>query len=386
MKIQILKSIHDFDETDWHPLVPPEFPFASYAFLAALEDSHCLGSRTGWSPLYLTAWRDQELLGVLPLFQKNNSYGEYIFDFNWAQAFESLGIAYYPKLLSAIPFTPATGPKILLNSELDETKKNEVGQRLIEASRELSQELKVSSLHALFLTESEIAKFLSAGFLIRHSFQYHWRNRNYQSFSDFLQDLRSKRRKEVLRERAQVTDSGIRIQRLTGNELSSRHADIMYNFYSDTIQKMGGFSYLTREFFQAIFLQMKSQILFVLATNSEGLPVAGALNLMGRSTLFGRYWGCLEDYKALHFELCYYQGIEFCIENKFQLFEAGAQGEHKFQRGFLPSLTYSAHCIFHPRLSEAIEASLAEEKINLQALFQDYKSHSPFSRAIETNL
>jgi predicted N-acyltransferase len=381
MKIQIFKSLHEIPPSLWERLTPADFPFASYQFLSALEDSNCLGSRTGWTALYLTAWEGEDLLGAFPLFAKSNSYGEYIFDFNWAQAHEGLRIPYYPKLLAAIPFTPATGPKILLKAHITSTEKEHVSQELLKASCQLSEDLQMSSLHALFITAEEIPIFQKADFFIRHSFQFHWKNKGYLNFQGFLASLRSKRRKEILRERAQVSQSGVKIRRLTGSDLTAEHAQTMYRFYSDTIQKMGGFSYLTLKFFESVFSNMRDQILLVLATDSEGRAVAGALNFFGASTLFGRYWGCLEDYKSLHFEVCYYQGIEFALERGFQLFEAGAQGEHKFQRGFLPSLTYSAHRIKDIKLDQAIQSFVEHEKKDLKHLINDYLSHSPFSRA-----
>lgn len=378
MKIQVFNSIQQIEPGDWASLKLAEFPFMSYHFLSALETTDCLGKRTGWSPVYLTGWDGPILQGAHVCFVKTNSYGEYIFDFNWAQASESLGVPYYPKLVSAVPFTPATGPKLLLNTKLEPSAENDVSHSLLAAVAELAKKLGTSSTHALFITPEEIPRFEASGYFIRHSYQYHWRNHNYSSFESFLTTLRGKRRREIVRERSQVRASNVTIERLTGASLRPEHADLFFDFYSDTVAKRGGYQYLTPEFFREVFQTMKEQILFVLAHNAEGLPVAGALYYIGAKALYGRHWGCLEDYKALHFELCYYQGIEFAIDRKLELFEAGAQGEHKFQRGFLPSLTYSAHSIAHPRMSGLVKEFVEHEKVEIAKLFTEYGEHSPF--------
>jgi predicted N-acyltransferase len=380
MKVEIFESIQKISFEAWQKLTTESFPFADYEFLLALEETGCLGSRTGWKPFYICCFIETRLAGAFLCFSKTNSYGEYIFDFAWAQAFESYGLRYYPKLVSAIPFTPATGPKLLLDSTLTGEKKLTVARLLLEKSQELKKSISASSLHALFIPETETSIFAQANFTIRHSFQYHWRNENFKDFPDFLSQLRAKRRKEIVRERRQALESGVKISRLTGDQLTPKHAELMYQFYTDTVGKMGGFAYLTKDFFRQVFLNMKHKILFVLAEKESGEPVAGALNYFGKDTLFGRHWGCVEDFKSLHFELCYYQGIEFAIEKKFSLFEAGAQGEHKFQRGFLPSLTYSAHQIDDPNLGPAIDEFIGEEKKQITLLFAQYGEQTPFSR------
>lgn len=380
MVIKIFESLEKVSPEQWAKITPIDFPFASYSFLWALEKTGCLGHRTGWMPFYFTLWKSDQLLAAIPLYSKTNSYGEYIYDFAWAQAFESFGLSYYPKLTSAIPFTSATGPKILLAMNLSLEDRQSVSKMILSSMLEFFQESKSSSLHALFITEDEIPIFGDEGFFIRHSFQYHWVNDDYLQFSDFLQKLRSKRRKETTRERIQALVSGLRISRLTGSALKPRHADAMFHFYRNTAEKKAGFEYLTPDFFQKIFEQMKDQILFVFAEKQNGQPVAGALNFFGPKTLYGRNWGCLEEYKSLHLEICYYQGIEFAIERKIQLFEAGAQGEHKFQRGFLPRLTYSAHRIRDKTLSAAIGNFIEEEKRQIDLVFEDYRAQTPFSR------
>ncbi len=379
LDIEICHSISKIKEHDWLPLQVPDFPFTDYSFLSALESTGCLGERTGWIPRYIMAKQNRSLLGVLILYVKENSYGEYIFDFAWAQAAKGAGLSYYPKLVSAVPFSPATGSKILIRTDQRQFMGNKITSELIMGARALLGSLQLSSLHFLFFPEFETTDLVNTGFLIRHSFQYHWKNRTYINFDNFLSTLTGKRRREIIRERRQVKNQGITIVVLTGDEITSEHADIMYNFYQSTLDKKQGFDYLTHGFFKTIFSTMKAKIHLVLALDSSKRPVAGALNLIGSERLFGRYWGCLQDYRSLHFEVCYYQGIDFCIQNQLKIFEAGAQGEHKFQRGFLPTLTYSAHLIEHPRLSQAIEDFVANEKNQLELIFKDYAEHTPYS-------
>jgi predicted N-acyltransferase len=378
MKVHTLNSILKVKETDWQQLIAPAFPLMSYDFLATLESSGCLGSRTGWMPKIMLAEFQGEILGAMISYIRNNSFGEYIFDFQWADAFARHGVEYYPKLTSAIPFSPVTHPKILLRNNLDKRQKVEVSDSLLSEFKKNTEDLNCSSSHALFITQEEIPAFEAAGFFIRDSFQYHWQNRSYSSFSEFLTSLRSKRRAEILRERSQVQKAGVEILRLTGAELQEQHAQIMYDFYMSTMEKKSGFNFLTESFFQEVFDKMKNNILFVLATKA-GQPVAGALNYYSDQALYGRHWGCVAEYKALHFEVCYYQGIEFAIEKKIPLFEGGAQGEHKFNRGFLPLLTYSAHHFPHPDFSKAIEGAVRRERRELVDVFKYYEEHSPFA-------
>jgi predicted N-acyltransferase len=375
VEVTIHESFSDFSEAEWNQLVLGDFVFADHRFLTALERSRCLGRRTGWFPkIYACRTGPAEgnqLLGVLPVFVKTNSYGEYIFDWAWANAADQVGFNYYPKTVAAIPFTPATGAKILTT---------DAGAREALLKSTLGDSHSTSSFHFLFETPEETELLRERSFLIRHSFQYHWRNRGWKSFDEFLQALRSKRRAEIKRERSRVTESGVSISCLTGDELTPDHAHIMTTFYRSTIEKMGGQSYLTAEFFIDVFERMKDSILFVYATDGDARPVAGALNFYRGRSIYGRYWGCLDDYKNLHFEVCYYQAIEWCVARGFELFEAGAQGEHKFNRGFVPHLTLSAHEIYEPRLRDAISDFLEREKVSIDELFKEYKTHDPFQR------
>lgn len=377
MNVKVVNSISEIPSGAWERFVPSEFPFVSYSFLSALEASGSVGAGTGWDPSYLLLNSGDELVAAMVLYSKTNSYGEYIFDFAWAQAYEHYGLKYYPKFLSGIPFTPATGPKVLVARGVENA--DECKRVLVHAALELASRLDHSSIHFNFIEERELGLFRDEGLMIRHSFQYHWKNYDYKSFHGFLARLRGKRRRDITRERSRVAKSGLVIERLTGDSLKAEHAEIMYAFYVNTVSKMGGYPYLTAQFFTDVFKSMKENILFVLASDpSTGEPVAGAINFFGSDTLFGRHWGSVDDFKFLHFELCYYQAIDFAIERGLKYFEAGAQGEHKFQRGFTPELTYSAHFIAEPRMSDAIGRFVEEEKAQIERLFEEYEEHSPF--------
>jgi uncharacterized protein len=379
MRVGRLSGIEQVDVAAWRALEPPDFPFFDFGFLRALERSGSIGGASGWSPVYLVCEEGGRLLGALPLYLKTNSYGEYIFDWGWAQAYREHGFSYYPKLVAAVPFTPATGPKILVQPDVED--RGAVARALLDAARRLADEWDVSSSHALFLPEEELDEFTHRGFAVRHSLQFHWRNRGYGAFSDYLDALVSKRRRQILRERRQLEGEGLQIERLTGEDLGSEHATLMYRFYLATYDKKWGSPYLTRAFFEEAFRTIKDRILLVLARELRtGRPVAGALNFFKGRNLYGRYWGAAEERRNLHFELCYYQAIEFAIERGLKLFEAGAQGEHKLARGFLPSLTYSAHEIRHPGFRRAIERYLAEEREMLAEDMAAYLHHDPYKR------
>jgi hypothetical protein len=376
MRVERLSSIeHGDDLAAWRALEPPDFPFFDYEFLRALERSGSIGGGSGWSPVYLVCKDDLGgVLGALPLYLKTHSYGEYIFDWEWAHAYRQHGLPYYPKLVAAVPFTPATGPKLLVRPDADRAA---VTRALLTAARRLGEERRVSSSHALFLPEEELDEFIEHGFAVRHSVQFHWRNRGYGAFSDYLDAMMSKRRRQVARERRQL--EGVEIERLTGSELSPEHAATMYRFYLSTSDRKWGSPYLTGAFFAEVFRTMGDRILLVLARDrGTGRPIAGALNFFKGRTLYGRYWGTTEERRNLHFELCYYQAIEFAIERRLALFEAGAQGEHKLARGFLPSLTYSAHAIHHPDFRRAIEDYINVEKKILAEDMVDYAQHNPY--------
>lgn len=380
MRVERLRGIEEVDREMWRTLEPPEFPFFDFEFLRALEHSGSIGRRSGWSPAYLVCKEGARLLGALCLYLKTDSYGEYIFDWEWARAYQQYGLSYYPKLVAAAPFTPATGPKLLLPPDVDVTTRARVTNVLLEAAEDLGTEYRVSSSHALFLPEEELGEFMRRGFTVRHSLQFHWRNRDYETFSDYLGTLSGKRRRQILRERRQLEGEGLEILHLTGNALLPEHAALMHRFYLATLDGKWGVPYLNRAFFDEVFKTMKDRTLLVLARDVAGLPLAGALFFLKDRSLFGRYWGAAQQRRNLHFELCYYQAIDFAIGRGINLLEAGAQGEHKLARGFLPALTYSAHKIRDPAFERAIREYIESEKQVLQRVMKEYSSHDPYKR------
>jgi predicted N-acyltransferase len=374
MRVEQLSSIKLVEEEAWRVLEPPDFPFFDFEFLLALERSRSVGRRTGWSPVYLVCEEQGRVLGAMPLYLKTDSYGEYVFDWAWANAYHEHGLSYYPKLVSAVPFTPATGPKLLVRPDADRAA---VTSALLDAARELGDEHRVSSLHALFLPEDDLDDFEARGFSVRHSLQFHWRNRGYGGFTDYLDAMTSKRRRQVARERRQL--EGVEVEYLTGEALIPEHAAMMYGYYVDTYDRKWGSPYLTSAFFDEVFRTMRDRVMLAVAREeSTRRPVAGALFFFKGPALFGRYWGATKSVRNLHFELCYYQGIEFAIERGLSLFEAGAQGEHKLARGFLPVVTYSAHEIRHPAFRRAIEHYIAEERAMISYELAEYMDHDPY--------
>src|SRR5215210_929916 len=380
MRVERLRGIEEVDKEMWRTLEPPEFPFFDFEFLHALEHSGSISRRSGWSPAYLVCKEVRGVLGALCLYLKTDSYGEYIFDWEWARANQQYGLSYYPKLVAAVPFTPATGPKLLVRPDVDVATRTRVTKALLEAAEDLGTEYRVSSLHALFLPEEELGEFTRRGFTVRHSLQFHWRNRDYETFTDYLGALSGKRRRQISRERRQLEGEGLEISHLTGDALLPEHATLMYRFYLATLDGKWGVPYLNEAFFDEVFRTMRDRTLLVLARDLAGSPVAGALFFLKDGSLFGRYWGTVQQRRNLHFELCYYQGIDFAIERGFSLFEAGAQGEHKLARGFLPSVTYSAHKIRDPAFGRAIGEYIESEKEMLKAVMEEYASHDPYER------
>jgi len=374
MRVGRFSSIKHVEKGAWRALEPPDFPFFDFEFLLALERSRSVGRRSGWSPVYLVCEDRGRILGAMPLYFKTDSYGEYVFDWAWANAYHEHGLSYYPKLVSAVPFTPATGPKLLVRHDADRAA---VTHALLDAARELGDEYRVSSSHALFLPEDELGVFEAHGFAVRHSLQFHWRNRGYGGFADYLDAMTSKRRRQVARERRQL--EGVEVEYLTGNALVPEHAAMMYGYYVDTYDRKWGSPYLTGAFFDEVFGTMRDRVMLAVAREeSTRRPVAGALFFFKGAALFGRYWGATKVVRNLHFELCYYQGIEFAIERGLSLFEAGAQGEHKLARGFLPVVTHSAHQIRHPSFRRAIEHYIAEERAMISYELAEYMDHDPY--------
>ena len=372
---QVFHSLREVSPESWNRLIGDAFPFAEYDYLLALEEGHCVGIEPGWEPRYLTLWEGKQLQAACYLYRKTNSNGEYIFDWDWANAYQRYGQRYFPKLTSAVPFTPATGPKLLVAA--DASNPRELQQQLLASALELAQQEGCSSLHFLFIPVEEREIYEAAGLLLRHSFQFHWQNQGYGSFEDFLSRLRSKRRKEILRERRQVQEQGLEVILLRGEEIEPKLCRVMYDFYLTTIDRKWAMPYLSYEFFQYIFTHFRDQLVLALA-RKQGRWVAGTINYHKGPHLFGRYWGCRQDFRSLHFELCYYRLIEYAIEQGVQRFEAGAQGAHKIQRGFLPNLTYSAHWIAHPAFHRAIGEFIEEEKRSIQSNIEENPELSPY--------
>ncbi len=351
----------------------PYNPFLSHAFLSALEESGSATARTGWlgQHLLLEA-EDGVLLGAVPCYLKSHSRGEYVFDQGWAEAFERAGGRYYPKLQAAIPFTPATGPRLLHRHE-------DLRPALAAGLRDAALQLEVSSVHATFLPEEELPFFTQAGYLHRLDVQFHFENAGYASHEDFLETLASRKRKALRKERRTALENGISIEWLTGSDLTEAIWDQFFAFYMDTGSRKWGKPYLTRAFYSLVGERMAEDILLVMAKRN-GRYIAGAINFIGSDTLFGRHWGCIEDHPFLHFEVCYHQAIDFALEKGLKRVEAGAQGEHKLARGYLPRLTHSAHYITHPGLRRAVADYLKAERAEVEAAGGYLAEHAPFRK------
>jgi hypothetical protein len=378
-RIDVISEIAQVDAAQWDACAGDDDPFVSHAFLDALEQSGSAVGDRGWLPQHLVArTADGRVVGAAPLYLKSHSYGEYVFDWGWADAYERAGGRYYPKLQCAVPFTPVTGPRLLVDQALPAEARDSVANALVAGLEEVARRHNVSSLHVTFPTRDERDRLAGADFLPRQGLQYHLQNPGYQSFDDFLAALQSRKRKQIKRERREVADSGLRLRRLTGSDLETRHWDAFYAFYLRTADKRWGFPYLTEAFFHEIGRRMPERILLVMAEEADGTPVAGALNLIGGHALYGRNWGAIEEYDFLHFEACYYQAIEFAIQTGLSRVEAGAQGEHKIQRGYLPVATHSAHWIADPALEQAVSDFLERERRAVDRQIAGLSQHSPY--------
>jgi predicted N-acyltransferase len=356
--VKVISEIADIAAAEWDACAGDDNPFLRHAFLEALEASGSATAETGWLPQHLALENENgRLVGAVPLYLKTHSYGEYVFDWGWASAYEQAGGRYYPKLQCAVPFTPVTGPRLLLRPDAGSA----AADTLIAAMIELARRHKVSSLHITFPTQPEWERLGKAGFLQRVGQQFHWQNDGYRCFDDFLEALNARKRKQIRRERRDALADGIEIETFTGSAIKREHWDAFYRFYRSTSDRKWGEAYLTRAFFDLLGGRMAEQIALVMAKKG-GRYVAGALNLIGRDTLYGRNWGCLGDFPFLHFEACYYRAIDFAIERGLARVEAGAQGQHKIQRGYLPVATYSAHWIRDPGFARAVEDFLTRER------------------------
>ena len=378
--VKIIDKIRDIPSKDWDACAGEDNPFVTHAFLSALEESGSVTNNTGWLPQHILVYgENNQIAACMPIYLKNHSYGEYIFDWAWADAYNKAGGNYYPKLQAAVPFTPATGPRMLVK----DSSSDYYYQVLMRGIIQLAQKHNVSSLHVTFPPKDQWDKLGAAGFIKRTSKQFHWENRGYNSFDDFLSELTSRKRKAIKKERRQIKDQGIVLKRLSGKELTEDYWDTFYQYYSDTIDRKWGHSYLTRDFFSILGETMPDFVMLIIAKH-KGKRVAGALNLIGSDTIFGRNWGCSEDFKFLHFEACYYQAIEFAIQNKLQWVEAGAQGPHKIQRGYLPREVYSAHWIADPKFCEAVKQFIVHERKEVDYEISGLMEYSPYRKKAST--
>jgi len=366
-------SISHIDRQGWQALQQGDYPFLRYEFLAALESSGSVTRETGWQPLHVEVKQGGETQLFLPLYLKYHSWGEYVFDWSWAEAFERAGKNYYPKLLGAIPFTPATGPRWLSNLE-ESASVNLVAEIL----RKLCQEYQLESGHLLF-PKTDSAALAATGLKLRKGCQFHWFNDNYTSFDHFLESFNARKRKDVRKERRKSAEQGISFEQLSGESIETRHIEAFYDFYVMTYLVRGQQPYLSKEFFLELQQQMPEQMLLVMAKRDHEY-VAGALSFFDSDTLYGRYWGCTAEFDSLHFETCYYQGLDFCINKGLQRFDPGAQGEHKIKRGFRPTPTYSFHHIPDTRFSFAIENFLAQEIAAVDQRISQLQNHLPFKQ------
>ena len=367
-------SIQQVKPEHWNALGAADNPFTRHEFLAALERNHCVGRRTGWEPRYLTLHEGGGLAAAAATYLKTHSYGEFVFDFAWAKAYERVGRRYYPKLTLAAPFTPATGPRLLVRPDLDRAA---LADRLLTELERHAQSQGISSVHALFLDERARAACAQRGWLLRRDCQFHWRNRGYGSFEEYLGSFTAEKRKKARRERRRVEEAGVRFETRAGSQLDEPLLDHVYELHRDTFLRHGHEPYLTRAFFSEIARTQPESLMVKLALHRRTV-VAAAIFFVGQDALFGRYWGAAADYHSLHFETCYHQGIEFCIERGLGRFEPGTQGEHKVSRGFEPTLTWSAHYIADAQFRAAIADYLAQEGAAVEAYAHEVQAHVPY--------
>ena len=378
---RILDNVCELSAQDWDRCAnpggaAPTNPFLRHAFFDALEQSNSAVARTGWQPFHVVLEEADEVLGVVPMYLKGHSQGEYVFDYSWADAWERAGGSYYPKLQASVPFTPATGRRLLARAGTDQ---QEIERQLLAACVQIGNQVEVSSLHFTFMPEAQWQLAGESGLLQRMDQQYHWFNRGYRNFDEFLAELSSKKRKNLRRERREALANDITVEWVTGNDLTESHWDAFYTFYMDTGSRKWGSPYLTREFFSLISRTMADQTLLILCRRN-GRYIAGALNFIGSETLFGRNWGAIEDHRFLHFETCYYQAIDFAIAHGLRSVEAGAQGQHKVARGYVPKATYSAHWIRDAGFREAVERFLEDERGYVKSDIEYLARHTPFKK------
>ncbi len=375
--IRVLSSLRSVSPRAWDELVGEDDPFVEHAFLSLLEESESVGRGSGWEPTHVTAWRDKRLVGALPLYLKTHSYGEYIFDWGWADAASRLGVRYYPKLVSMVPVTPVTGRRLLIAPGEDPVL---ITKRLVDGCFDVADDIKASSIHLLFLSPEERDWVAAdARLMQRLSFQFHWQNQGYETFDDFVGEFRSSMRKKLRKERRIASESKLEIVKLEGSELSGRDWLTLEQLYRATCGRKGSYPYLTRAFFELAPKALDDTPL-VFTARDRGQIVAASLNFSKGAHLYGRYWGAAERHDMLHFELCYYRPIEHAIERRMRRFEAGAQGTHKLRRGLMPVPIYSAHWVRHPVLAQAVGDFLPREAASVQQQIRELAHHGPFRR------
>ena len=383
LQVKIAQGLKAVPASDWDACAigtgtgddDPFNPFVSHAFLSALEDSGCVGGKTGWAPVHILVEDEAEkLLGAAPCYLKSHSMGEYVFDHSWADAYTRAGGRYYPKLQVAVPFTPVTGPRLIVPHG---PRSAEVRSYLIAGLRALRDKTGASSIHATFVQEADLGALTAEKFLQRDDQQFHWFNDGYGSFEDFLAALASRKRKAIRRERRDALANGISIDWMTGSDVKEAHWDAFFSFYMDTGSRKWGRPYLNRSFFSLLGERMADRVLLVMAKRN-GRYIAGAINFIGDKRLYGRNWGCIEDHPFLHFEVCYYQAIEFAITRRLDRVEAGAQGEHKLARGYRPVITSSAHDIADPSLRRAVQDYLDQERLYVSEAAEELAEATPF--------
>lgn len=376
MQTEFKDRIEAIEPSAWNALTGADHPFLRHEFLASIEVSGSVGPGTGWLPRHAVLYDDGQLVAALPLYEKTNSWGEFVFDFAWANAYQQAGLSYYPKLVSAIPFTPVTGPRFLTSPDHDFAVLAGV---LIDATLEFAEARGISSWHVLFAEQRDREIFGQYGLLLRKDCQFHWHNRGYSTFDEFLGELRSVKRKKLRRERRRIKESGITFRWLGGDDLTADLWRDIMPLYASSFFRRGREPYLNEAFFETVASRMPENMLVILA-DYRNTPIASAICFHSEESLFGRYWGSSARYHSLHFETCYYQGIEYCIANGLKRFEPGTQGEHKISRGFEPTETWSAHSLSHPQFADAVDAFLDRERIYTDDYIDTVRDHMPFRR------
>ena len=379
MNVKFLRNISDISATDWDNLFNTDYPFIHHAFLSALESSGCTQATTGWDPRHIVVLDNKALVAAMPFYLKSHSYGEYVFDWAWANAYQQHGLSYYPKLLSAIPFTPTTGPRLVFSKSIKRaSEKLSIIRSIDSAIRNTFIPMKISSWHVLFSSQEISTDLKKLDWQQRVAIQYHWFNKNYATFDSFLATFKSRKRKMVRKERETVVEQGISMSILVGADISDDLMTKFYRFYHLTyLKRSGQHGYLNLPFFKLLLTNMRKNLVMICATKDSKL-IGAALCFKDNQTLYGRYWGCEQEYELLHFEACYYQGIEYCIENGLKRFDPGAQGEHKILRGFEPIKTFSNHVILHHDFKNAINQFLTGEKSQVEAHLEYLKKLLPF--------